>query len=785
MAEDLAVDTQKEAEETPQKSVRRWLLEIKLAQKREKDFREKGKNILKKYRGQDRKKNSFNILWANTEVLRPALYNSPPKPDVRRRFRQNDALGKAVSEVMERSLSYCTDAYDLDDCLKMDVLDALLPGRGISRVRYVPTLKSVGGSPDTDEENPHEEEAFEGDAEEVEYEQALCEHVQWDDYLQGPGKEWTEVMWQAFRHRPTKDDLIEQFGEDVAKKISLNDVEDSDLKGNKNASTDMDTFKRAELWEIWDKDKKRVFFINDSYKDDLLYPLGIEKGEPPLKLKGFFPTPRPLRMVEDTTTQIPQALYEQYCEQADELDRISTRINKVVNGLKIRGVYDSTLSELSELMKGEDNDLIPAEQARAWMTNGGLEKAIWWMPTQQAAAVLKELYAARDLAKQVIYEITGISDILRGQTNPNETLGAQQLKANSSSLRLQRMQREVQRYSRDLIRLLAEVIGEHFSPQTLGQMTGLQFPTAQQKQQGQLLLQVSQQQQQPMQPGQPPAAPSQQLQQLQQMLSMPSWDDIMGVLKSDMQREYRVDIETDSTVAQSLQQDMTGLKEVLTGVVEFWQGVGPAVQAGAVSMDAVKAITMTIVRRARMGLEVEDALESGMQQPKPQSDPKAQAEQAKQQQDASERQHQQAIDQRDQQHQQALDVRQQQHEEQIAQRDVLHQQAEAAGKAKLEEMQQGREDAFNRWKAELEAATKIMVAEIGAKASLDQAQVKATQAAQQDLQAAAKGDEQQASLADLHGKTLDALRSMMEQMSKPREIVRGPDGRAMGLRVVG
>ena len=179
MSEDLALDTRKEADATPEKEVRRWLLEIKLAQKREKDFRTTAKDILEKYRGKLKKKNSFNILWSNTEVLRPALYNSPPKPDVRRRFRQNDVLGKAVAEVAERSLTYCVDAYDLDNCLKNDVLDALLPGRGVSRIRYVPKFKKTEApqagqktiaAPSTEGHaaGPAAAEAFEGDREEVE-----------------------------------------------------------------------------------------------------------------------------------------------------------------------------------------------------------------------------------------------------------------------------------------------------------------------------------------------------------------------------------------------------------------------------------------------------------------------------------------------------------------------------------------------------------------------------------------------------------------------------------------
>jgi len=337
-------------------------------------------------------------------------------------------------------------------------------------------------------------------------------------------------------------------------------------------------------------------------------------------------------------------LFELYKAQADELDRLSYRINHVIRALKVRGVYDSTLGELSELMKGEDNTLIAAERAAAYMSNGGLEKAIWWMPVEQSAKVLAALYEARDKAKEVIYELTGIADIIRGATDAGETLGAQQIKANSAGLRLQRMQREVQRYVRDLIRLLAEVIGQHFDQTTLGSMTGLQFPTNAQKKMITLRMQAinaAQQQAQlqppqtahgapgqaqagqaPVQPPAPPVPP-QALQAMQNALQMPSWEDIMACLRADICREYRVDVETDSTVAEVLQQDMAGLKEVLQGIIAFWQGAGPAVQAGAVSMEAVKSITMSIVRRARMGLEVEDALESGMQQPKPVPDPNA------------------------------------------------------------------------------------------------------------------------------------------------------------------
>lgn len=741
MADEQDLETKAEAASTPAKEVRRWLLEIKLASKREKDWRQIAVAILDRYRGKDRKKNSFNILWANTEVLRPALYNSTPKPDVRRRFRQNDMLGKAVAEVAERSLSYCIDAYDLDNCVKNDVLDALLPGRGLSRVRYIPQFKDVAqatpattgdgvsneAQPASNETSriragffPHKKtaapvqpEAEESTSEELEYEQAMCEHVQWDDYRQGPGKTWDEVPWIAFRCRLTRDDLVEKFGEAIGKEIKLNEVSEPELKDDKGNDL-KEVFQRAELWEIWDKDGERVFFVNESYMNGLIYPEG-ETGEPPLSLKGFFPIPRPLMLVEDSGTLIPIALYELYSEQASELDRISGRINKIVNACRVRFVHDPTLTELKALMDADDNIGIPAEQARAWMTNGGIEKAIWWMPIDKVAAVLKELYVARDAAKQVIYEITGISDIIRGATDPRETLGAQKLKANSSSLRLQRMQREVQRYVRDLIRLLSEVIGEHFSPQTLAQMTGLQFPTAIQKQQAQLLLQAAQQAQ--AQGQQIPPEAQQKIQYMQEQMKMPSWEDVMAVLKSDMQREYRVDVETDSTVAETLQQDMEGLRETLGGLVEFWTGVGPAVQAGALSIDAVKSISLVIARRSRMGLEVEDALEEGFKQPAPANDGKAKAEQAKieaqKQSDAAKLAHEQQMAQQ----KQAMEDRKLQQEAMMeAQRMEFERQAT--------ERQAQLDAAFERFKALLDAETKIDVAEINADASVQAAKEK-------------------------------------------------------------
>lgn len=615
-------DTPDEIEVDPKGVVRRWLLELKLADKREKDWRDKGVKIWDRYRQKQTRKHSFNILWSNTETLRPAVYNSLPAPDVRRRYPDADPLGKACSEVLARSLEYGLDTTDFDHQIKSVVLDALLPGRGIARVRYVPSLRQVGvtaAEHDEDEEQ-HEEggEALEGQSEEVDWEQAPIEQVAWDKFRMGLGKTWGEVPWISFEHKFTRDQLVDKFG-DIGKLIPLDNVDDDDVKAERDEQT-AEAFKTAKVYEIWDKEEREVLFIAPGYKESPVQTL-----DDPLRLTEFWPIPRPLYAIEDSDSLVPTSLYAQYQEQAEELDNVTRRINVLIKGLKMRGIYDATLTELSELMRGEDNDLIPAQNVTALLERGGLEKAIWFMPIEQAARVLQILQLQREATKQVIYEITGISDIIRGTSNAQETATAQQIKSNFGTMRLKKMQAEVSRFIRDLMRMQAEIIGEHFQHETLSTMTGLQFPTMEQKQQAMMQYQA-QAQQAAMSGQQPPPPPN----------LPPAWEEICQVLKDDKLRTFKVDVETDSTVSASAEGDLQGLREVLTGLSQIIQGFGPAVQMGAMPVDVVKQLMLTVARRSKMGNAVEDAIDKIQQPPPPQQqqqpvDNSPQVEAAKQQ----------------------------------------------------------------------------------------------------------------------------------------------------------
>lgn len=618
--DNATLETVKDAGTTPAGTVKRWLLELSLADKEEKDWRKTADRVEKRYRGDSKpgqeaaRRNQFNILWSNTETLSPSLYNSTPTPDVRRRFRDKDPIGKAAAELLERSLDYALDAYDFDDVMQDAIHDTLIVGRAVARIRYMPSFKTVDA---TEMDGSDEDGSYEA----LEYEQVICELVPWADFRHGPGKRWRDVSWIAFQSFLTREELVEKFGA-IGKTIELEDVDMGDE--HKDADDqERDVFKRLSVWEIWDKDKREVVFLAASYKDK---PLKVEPD--PMGLDGFFPIPRPMYSIRSTKNLVPIPEYTLYEDQANELDRISARIVKLIAAIKFRGIYDSTIGELQHLMNDDETVFRPAQNVTALIERGGLEKAIWTMPIEMAANVLAALYQSRDQTKQTIYEITGISDILRGSTDPNETATAQGIKNQWGALRLQRRQAEVQRFARDVLRLKAEIIAEKFQPETVLDMANLKFPTQAEKQQAQQQQMMAMQQQQPMmppsipQPGmplpppQPPPSPPDPA--MIEMLDKPSVEEVFSFLRDNAHRQFRIDIESDSTIAAILQQDQKNITELLSGMTAFMQGVAPAVQTGALPMGAAKAIMLAAVRRYKLGSEVEDELDKIPEQLPPQ-----------------------------------------------------------------------------------------------------------------------------------------------------------------------
>ena len=615
-----------------------WLDEIEACRKRESDFRKDGRRICDIYEGNKNEATPFNILFSNTETLGPALYSATPRPIVQRRFKDEDPLGKeaatASQRVLEFQLDTNVDGYETyDEVMKTATLTALLPGRAYTYVKYDADVLEAPTETDADDTEPIATQS----------ELVCCESKHWLRMYQGYATKWANVPWLAEELYIDKAEATRLFGATKAKALKYSEGEptgEKDSKSDESGSRHQGRRKTVQIYQIWDKDGgRKVRYISPSYPDG---ELKVE--DDPLHLTGFYPCPRPLTFLDKVNQLTPTALYTLYEVQAKELNRLTVRISHIVEAIKARGAYDGSLGDtLAKVMEADDNMLVPSETNSSLAAEKGFANAIWFLPIEQLIVVLEKLYTARESCKQVIYEITGISDIIRGASKASETLGAQKIKTQWGTLRLKNKQKEVARYARDLLRIMLELAATNFSEDTWAKMTGLPFLLSAKFNELTAIARALQQQlalQPPMppQPGSPPMPPNpmvQQLQQVQQQLQAPQWSDILALLKNDLQRAYRVDIETNSTVEPEAAEDKENIVDLLTVLGQYLQGVTPLIVSRGLPFEAAQSMMLAIARRFRFGTEIEDSLKAMKQPPPPPSDNAGQAEQMQMQQEAA------------------------------------------------------------------------------------------------------------------------------------------------------
>lgn len=731
---------------------RRSLLKIIEAYERETTkWHERGKRIEKRYRD-DRGESQlgsrrYNVLWSNVETLKPFLYSATPKPIVSQRGDTENPVSRVAAEVLERALTFTMAEDHFGTSLRNARDDYLLPGRGSAWVRYVPEFKpaeaqvSEAGSDD----QPEEDEL--GDTlEVVAFESAVVDYVHWRDFGHELARTWEEVdvVWrrvglnrEALKQRFTKGD-----------EIPLDAKQDDRLDSTKDQPD------KAIIYEIWIKSEKRAVWLSKSF-NELLDDL-----PDPLKLDHFFPCPRPVYATLTTSSLIPVPDYAEYQDQADELDDLTGRIALLTAAIKVVGVYDASVPALQQILNdGHDNTLIPVQNWAALSEKGGLGKSIELLPMQEIAATLLNLYEAREKVKADLYEVTGMSDIIRGNTAPEETATAQQIKSNFATKRLEERQREVERFARNAVDLLGNIIAVHFAPETLVAMTGVKLFPAAVKQLAQQAQALSQQLQQSGPDGQPNpviaqqfATVSQQLKQfadqqqmtpyqVQEALKKPSWEEVVALLRDQPRRRFSIDIETDSIVAPDDAQTQQQRTQFIQGITGYLEQAGQIAAADPSSVPLLGELLKFGASAFHAGRDLMDCLDEYVDaktkqasQPQP---PKPDPAMAKVQADAQAKQQQMQLDaSQAQQEQQAEAQRHAAEMQQTAQLEVmkahLQQQADA-NKAMLDahlQQQQAAMDAMTeRFRAMLQAKTQIEVAEINAGATVDAAQISGAQQA--------------------------------------------------------
>jgi hypothetical protein len=593
------------------------------------------------------------MLWSNTQTIQPATYTRPPIPEVLRRFEDPDPIARVASEAVERAISYSIDVHDLDGVLRQCSFDFVLFARGQTWERYVPTFGpevmpppvqlQVTTNGDSDDAGYEDDEGntyaadqvttgddgaaiFQGAPyQPVTFEDSVTDYVNWEDFLYGVSRTWDEVGWVARRVYLSRDELVDRFGA-IGKLVPLD--WGPVAQGQRDADAKM--LNKAAIYEIWDKATKEVCWISKSWSSRPL-----DRRPDPLGLPDFFPCPRPLLGTTANDSTIPVPDYVFYQDQAEEIDTLTGRIAKLQDGLKVRGFYaGDAKTNLNSLLNSDTNILIPVKDWQGLKEEGGLRGKIEWWPLEQVVAALNALIAQRQQLIEDVYQITGVSDIMRGQSDPGETFGAQNIKATFGSMRVRDRQIEMQRFARDVLRIKGAVIAGKFSGQTLKACTNLQLPTNAEKAQVQQQIAAQQQQaqvaamqaqaqhaavaQQAQAAGQPPPPPPQAPPppqvppQVQLMLQSPSWEDVEALLQDSASRRFRIDIETDSTIEPNdamEKADTAQFMQALGAMASQW---GPMIQAQPVLAPLVGELIKFGARKFKAGRRLEEVIDGTM-----------------------------------------------------------------------------------------------------------------------------------------------------------------------------
>ncbi len=699
--------------EVDQSAYQEWIETIANYDTTFKTWEGRSEKIIKRYRDENRSKTGngtakFNILWANVQTIVPATFSRLPKPDVSRRFRDNDPVGRVASLILERALEFEIEHYpDYRAAMRNSVFDRFLGGRGISWVRYEPHFKaSEQGMPEdgvqvTEDADEAEDETPEAD-EAIDYECAPVDYVNWKDFGHSVARTWEEVTSVWRKVYMGRDALVERFGEELGNKIPL-DTRPEEQKKNIGSEGDY----QALILEIWDKESNKALWISKS--------LGkiLDERDDPLELEGFFPCPRPLFATLTSDSLVPVPDFTLYQDQANELDTLTDRIDGLIKALQVKGVYDASVPELARLFtEGASGDMIPVKNWQAFAEKKGLGGAIDLVDIAPIAAALVIAYKAMEQVKGQIHEITGLSDILRGDTEAQETATAQRLKGSFGSLRLKTMQGEVVQFATELLQIKAQIMCKFFQPETLVKISACQ--------------QLSQDD--------------------QRMIPQ-----ALQLLKQEPLRNFRIEVSTDSMVQLDEMQEKADRMEFLKATGEFLEKAFPIIQsepaAGPLLVEMLKfGVTAFKVGKAIEG-KFDNALDQLQQQAaQPQQkkpDPEMAKIQAKAQADGQQAQMTFQLDQqRNQMEMQVETHRQQMQAAQIQQQNQIEaqrSQQDAQNEAKLEQMRLMHDASQAQITGQLEIliarmnnAAKVDVAELGAATTIQAAQISAANSASND-----------------------------------------------------
>lgn len=621
------------------KSSKAWLELITDAERVFRTYQDKAGNIDKLYANlerlsKDTRDREFQLFWANIGVLGPSVYSRPPVPVVVPQFKDRKPVPRTAAELLERTAIVTFRLESIDDVMRQIRDDLVILARGAVWLRY---------------------EAKKGkDGKLI---QKVCvDHAERRDFLHEPARSWKEVDWVAKRSWPTRSEARKRFKKssgDEYKKLTY-EVRKSDAEGEPD-----DGKKKAGVWELWSKSLNKVVWVGEGC------PVLLDEGEPHLELEGFFPCPKPAygTLQRGSLIPVPDVLF--YKDQLEEINELTARIGALSLALQVRGFYPAGAGDIGDAIEAalkatSPNQIMVPIANWAMVGSGGVKDMIVWLPIDQIAAVLKEIITLRKEVMDDVYQITGLSDIMRGETEASETAAAQNLKSQYGQVRIRDKRDEMVRIARDITAIAGEIMAENFSAETLLAMSQLDVETdasiaakvAPIEQQIRAIIdqvnraktdpQLQQQAQANPQAAQQVLAQAKQQVdglkgQIDKLRQVATIEKVMALLRGQRLRPFVLDIETDSTIAPDEDAQKKRATEFVTSVGNVMKEAATVLQTTPEAAPVIAEVLKYTASQFRAGRQMEgvidefaDKMAAMASQPKPPDPKQAEAAAAQQ-----------------------------------------------------------------------------------------------------------------------------------------------------------
>lgn len=369
----------------------------------------------------------------------------------------------------------------------------------------------------------------------VENERVCLEPLLYKDKFVDPDiRRWNRCERVAFALHFSERQFEAVFGRAALTRLKL--AADTDESKTKKQS--------ITVYEYWDRYEKEVKWLPED-GEEFVTPVGYylpeeyEEGEQPnglYDLESFFPCPDPLISNQSTDEFWPIPEYYQLLEIIEDIHNIFSRMLAVTKAIRARLLFDNSIEGLqAALNEATEGDAFGIDNLAASLVSSGgrLDNVVQYIPVEKMVESLGNLYQAFEQRLNLIYKLTGTSDLLQGliTDGTQRTFGERQMLEKYALNQIAEPQRKMQDFVRDCYELLCEMALKNFKDESLERyIIPRTLPPEHQN----------------------------------------NYASALALLKDDRKR-FRIELETDSTIALNEQYDKAmrvELVNTLTGALE-------------------------------------------------------------------------------------------------------------------------------------------------------------------------------------------------------------------------